>query len=169
MPLNGHLVLTKSHADRIDRALLELLKKAEARCALLVQQNGRLLAQRGRTEGLNVEGLAALVAGCFATTREMARLLGEPEFSVLFNQGQSEHIHNLLVDDETILTVLFDQRTTIGMVRLYSKEYGKEITAVLKAAQTGTGAGESAEAMRDADAEGLDSDTQSRLDHVFSA
>ena len=66
----------------------------------------------------------------------MAELLGETEFSVLFHQGVRESIHVSAVDDETILLAIFDDRTTVGMVRLFAKEASRAIGTVLAEART---------------------------------
>jgi len=129
------LRLTKDDIQGMSSALKELLKQSDSKCALLVDQDGVCLLKEGFTKKLNTDGLAALVAGSFASTREMAKLVGESEFSVLFHQGENDHIHNLQVDDFTILVVLFDRRTTIGMVRLYCKDAAKVLRDVLKVAR----------------------------------
>ncbi len=109
-----------------------MLRNAEAKCALLVGQDGQCVAKRGFTKKIDTDALAALIAGSFASTREMAKLVGETDFSVLFHQGAKDHIHNVLVDDETILTIIFDDRTTLGMVRLYSRAAAKKLKNILK-------------------------------------
>ncbi|MFW9842790.1 MAG: roadblock/LC7 domain-containing protein, partial [Candidatus Thorarchaeota archaeon] len=68
--------------------------------------------------------------GSFASTKEIARLVGETEFSVLFHQGKKDHIHMSLVGERSILAVIFDDRTTIGMVRLYAKETADELAKI---------------------------------------
>ena len=60
----------------------------------------------------------------------MARLLGEEEFSVLFHQGRRDNIQLTLVGDRTILATVFDERTTIGMVRLYAKEAAENLQKI---------------------------------------
>src|SRR3990172_8227938 len=127
----GTFVLYQEQIDRINAALLRLLKKAEAKCALLAAQDGPLITRQGFTQSLDPTALAALLAGSFASTREIARLVGEPEFSVLFHQGVRDHIHISLVGERCILAVVFDDRTTIGMVRLYAKETGDRLKGIL--------------------------------------
>ena len=61
---------------------------------------------------------------------EIAKLVGETEFSVLFHQGKKDHIHMSLVGDRSIMVVIFDDRTTIGMVRLYAKEITIELVKI---------------------------------------
>ena len=118
----GAFVIYGEQIDRINAAMLRLIKKAEAKCALLVYKDGHLITRQGFTQSLDTTALSALLAGSFASTREIARLVGEPEFSVLFHQGKRDHIHVSLVRERGILAIVFDDRTTIGMVRLYARE-----------------------------------------------
>jgi predicted regulator of Ras-like GTPase activity (Roadblock/LC7/MglB family) len=90
-----------------------------------------MVTKKGFTENLDTTSIAALVAGSFASTREVARKLGETEFSVLFHQGSNENIHITLVSDRALAVIIFDDRTTIGMVRLYAQQVADDLTAVL--------------------------------------
>ena len=91
-----------------------------------------MVTKAGSTGGIDLQSVAALVAGSYAATREMARLLGEEEFSVLFHQGRKDSIQLTLVGDRTILATVFDERTTIGMVRLYAKEASERLATIFK-------------------------------------
>jgi len=128
------LIVYQEETAKIDGILRKLLKGSEAKCALLVDKDGHLITRQGFTHTLDTTALAALLAGSFASTKEIARLVGEPEFSVLFHQGKRDHIHMSLVNERTILVVVFDDRTTIGMVRLYSKETSDELNRIFEAA-----------------------------------
>ena len=124
-------VLYEEEIEQIDRVLTRLIKEAEAKCALLVDKDGHLITRQGFTHTLDTTALAALLAGSFASTKEIARLVGEPEFSVLFHQGKKDHIHISLIGERTILVIIFDDRTTIGMVRLYAKEISDSLQEIL--------------------------------------
>ena len=131
MALDNDILIYSEDLDQLNAALSRLLQGSQAKSALLVSRlDGSLMAQQGFTEGLDTTSLAALAAGAFASTREIAALIGEPEFSVLFHQGRKDHIHISLVDDASILMVLFDDRTTIGMVRLYAREVSARLARV---------------------------------------
>ncbi|MCX6827974.1 MAG: roadblock/LC7 domain-containing protein [candidate division Zixibacteria bacterium] len=138
------LIIYEEEIEKIDSILARLLKGAEAKCALMVDKDGHLITRQGFTHSLDTTALAALLAGSFASTKEIARLVGESEFSVLFHQGKKDHIHMSLVGDRSIMAVIFDDRTTIGMVRLYAKETAVElgrIFASLKARARTEGSG----------------------------
>ena len=118
-------------AHRIDGILLQFLEESSAIDALLIDRSGQLLARGGTSRSLDTVSLSALAAGAFSSTAAMARLLGEPEFTMLFHQGVRENIHVAAVDDQAILLAVFDHRTTVGMVRLFAKEATAAIGAVL--------------------------------------
>lgn len=110
--------------------LKEFLSLSDSKCNILIDQEGHMVTKAGSTEDFDMQAVSALVAGSYAATREMARLLGEDEFSVLFHQGKRDNIQLTLIGDRTILATVFDERTTIGMVRLYAKEASEKLTKI---------------------------------------
>lgn len=127
------LLFYKDDIDKIDQLLTEFLRLSGAKCALLIDKEGHLVTKRGELRTIDIDTISALVAGSFAATKEMARLLGEAEFSALFHQGERDNIQLTLVGDRTLLTILFDDRTTVGMVRLYAGETAKKMVEIYKA------------------------------------
>jgi predicted regulator of Ras-like GTPase activity (Roadblock/LC7/MglB family) len=126
------LVFYREEVVRIEALLKELLSLSGAKCALLVDKDGHLVMRTGQAKGFDLDTVAALVAGSFAATREMARLLGEEEFSVMFHQGRRDNIQLSLVGDRTIMTIIFDDQTTVGMVRLYANEAARKLTTLFQ-------------------------------------
>jgi predicted regulator of Ras-like GTPase activity (Roadblock/LC7/MglB family) len=128
------LVFYAEDLEKIDKYLLEFLKLSQARCALLIDKEGHMVTRVGDTENLDLDTISALVAGSFAATREMARILGEVEFADLFHQGKNESIQLYLVGERTLLTVIFNKSTTVGMVRLYAAEIAKKLAVLFQKA-----------------------------------
>ena len=117
--------------ERLDAELDGFLELSGARCALLVDREGHLVTRRGEPIQASMETISALIAGSFAATREMARLLGEEEFSSLFHQGQRDNIQLSLVGDRSLLAVVFDDRTNLGLVRFYAQECTRRLKDIL--------------------------------------
>jgi len=132
------LILHEAEIQEIESLLSKMLKGAEAKCGLLVDKDGHLISRQGFTHSLDTTALAALLAGSFASTREIARLVGEDEFSVLFHQGKKDHIHMSLVGERSIMVVVFDDRTTIGMVRLYARETAQKLGEIFERIEADT-------------------------------
>jgi predicted regulator of Ras-like GTPase activity (Roadblock/LC7/MglB family) len=121
------LVFYKDDIDKINSVLKDFLSFSDSKCNMLIDKEGHMVTKTGSTDDFDMQAVSALVAGSYAATREMARLLGEEEFSVLFHQGRHDNIQLTLVGDRTILATVFDERTTIGMVRLYAKEAAEKL------------------------------------------
>jgi predicted regulator of Ras-like GTPase activity (Roadblock/LC7/MglB family) len=124
-------VIQVQDSTRIHEILTRLLGESGAVEALLIDRAGQLLAVVGAAPSLDAVSISALAAAAFSSTAAMARLLGEPEFSVLFHQGAKRSIHVSTVDEDSILLAIFDERTTIGMVRLFAAEASRSVGAVL--------------------------------------
>lgn len=99
-----------------------LLKESQARCALLVDRAGQLLANAGDKLSFDPTAFASLTAADFSANDQLAKMIGEPEFASLFHQGEKESMYLADVARRVILVVLFDQSTTVGMVRLRVKQ-----------------------------------------------
>jgi predicted regulator of Ras-like GTPase activity (Roadblock/LC7/MglB family) len=132
---HDRLTFYKNDVDKIDKLLAEFLRLSGAKCALLIDKEGHLVTKRGELRTIDIDTISALVAGSFAATKEMARLLGEEEFTAMFHQGERDNIQLSLVGDRTLLTILFDDRTTVGMVRLYATETAKKLADIHREAQ----------------------------------
>jgi predicted regulator of Ras-like GTPase activity (Roadblock/LC7/MglB family) len=118
---NQRIVFYSEDIERIDAILSEFLELSGSKCNLLIDKEGHMVTSCGDTDSIDEQSVAALVAGSYAATREMAKLLGEDEFSVLFHQGKRDSIQLSMVGDRTILATVFDDKTTVGMVRLYAR------------------------------------------------
>jgi predicted regulator of Ras-like GTPase activity (Roadblock/LC7/MglB family) len=122
-----HRFITPDEQKMIDMYLRELLKNSDAKTALLLDQGGFLISAQGFTEHIDPQTIAVLAAGAFATTKELARMIGEEEFAVMFHQGKKDNIHMSSVGKDALLVIIFENTTTIGMVRLFAKETAKKL------------------------------------------
>ena len=124
--------ITPEEQKQIDKLLRELLRNSDAKTAILLDQGGFLMSVQGFTEHIDPNTIAVLAAGAFATTRELAKLIGEEEFTVMFHQGRRDNIHISAIGKDALLVVIFENTTTIGMVRLFARETGKKLAPILE-------------------------------------
>lgn len=128
--MNNQLVLfEQEHADVV-KACDVLQADACAKAVFLVDKNGQLLASGGDTNGMDTTSLASLTAGNIAATGGLAQLLGEKEFAIQFHEGESDNIHISLVDQRVILVVIFDERSSLGLVRLRVRRSSGELAKI---------------------------------------
>lgn len=126
----GTWSLGESDYRRITEHLQSLLQESNARCALVVDRAGQLLASVGEQLQFDPTSFASLTAADFSANDQLAKMIGEAEFASLFHQGEKESMYLADVARRVILVVLFDQRTTVGMVRLRVKQTVTDLSAL---------------------------------------
>jgi len=126
------LVLYDEEFQRIKDALQRLRQDANANVVFLVDKNGQQIAAIGDLTTLDTTSLASLTAGNVAATDGLARLIGEKEFSILFHEGEKDNIHISIVAQRVILVVIFDERSSLGLVRLRVRRATAEIDKIFE-------------------------------------
>ena len=124
---------TEDDYSAIMRSLQRFLEESNARSALLVDRSGQLVATAGDSPHFDPTAFATLTAADFSANDQLARLIGETEFSSLFHQGEHESMYLVDVARRVILVILFDNRTTLGLVRLKVKPTVEELNTLFVA------------------------------------
>jgi predicted regulator of Ras-like GTPase activity (Roadblock/LC7/MglB family) len=122
------IVMYEEEFNQIKQVISKLRIDANAKVVFLVDKNGQQIAAQGEIEHLDTTSLASLTAGNVAATDGLARLIGEKEFSILFHEG--DNIHISIVAQRVILVVIFDERSSLGLVRLRVKKASGELNDV---------------------------------------
>lgn len=117
--------------ERINRLLHRFVAEAGARCALLLDRAGRPLTAFGETGDLDETSFASLAAADFDASDQLAGLLGEQEFTALYHQGVHGSMYLAEIAGAAILAAVFDRRTTLGMVRLKTREVVPQLVSLL--------------------------------------
>ena len=133
--MNGIPVLTIEDVATLDGVLGEFLQKSEADLTVVIDRGGNVISQFGDRDVMDVTVIAALAAGSFAATRELARRIGEVEFNALYHQGNGSHMFMNSVDEDTIMITVFGPKTTVGLVRFYSTGTAYNVANLLKKLQ----------------------------------
>jgi predicted regulator of Ras-like GTPase activity (Roadblock/LC7/MglB family) len=123
---------TEGDFGAITTMLQKFLFESNARCALLVDRSGQLVATVGEPPRFDPTAFATLTAADFSANDQLAKLIGESDFSSLFHQGDKESMYLADVARRVILVVLFDSRTTLGLVRLKMKETVIQLTSLFE-------------------------------------
>src|SRR5437868_2269882 len=131
--MNSIPVLTIEDVAALDGMLTDFLAKAEADLTVVIDRGGNVISQCGNRQVIDVTIIAALAAGSFAATCELAKRIGEVEFNALYHQGNGSHMFMNSVDDDTIMITVFSSRTTVGLVRFYSTGAAQNVATLLKA------------------------------------
>ncbi|MHC1696987.1 MAG: roadblock/LC7 domain-containing protein [Geobacteraceae bacterium] len=126
----AQMVMYDDDFKQLNFILEKLLREANAKVIFLVDKNGQLISGVGETERFDTTSLASLTAGNIAATGGLAKLIGEKEFSILFHEGEKDNLHISIVGSRVILVVLFDSRSSLGLVRLRVKKASEELAQI---------------------------------------
>ena len=116
----------------INTILQELLKNSNSASVLLLDKTGQLISSLGEPPQFDMHSFASLCAADFEANAQLAVLIGEKDFSTLYHQGSNESMYLARVEQNIILVILFDKRTTLGLVRLRAKKALDNLETVIR-------------------------------------
>ena len=123
------ILLLEQQYHQIKAVLARLRMDASAKVVFLVDKDGQEIAALGEVGNLDTTSLASLTAGNVAATGGMAQLIGEKEFPTLSHEGEKESIH-ISVIGRLLLVVVFDERSSLGLVKLRSKQVSHQLATM---------------------------------------
>ena len=124
--------------EDINEELDNFLKNSNSTAAILCEMSGEILTSQGDYSGLDTTTIASLAAGSFATTKGIANLLGEREFSLLFHQGKATNIFISNIGSFAILIIVFNNDAVLGVVKQTSQESKQRLVGVFESIEKGT-------------------------------
>ncbi len=122
---------TQDDFTAITESLRRFLGETKSLCALLVDRSGQLVTTVGEAPGLDTTSFASLTAADYSANDQLAKLVGETDFSSLFHQGEKESLYVADIARRLLLVIIFDSRTTVGLVRLRMKDEVEELTQLI--------------------------------------
>ena len=128
----SQMIMYEEEFRQISFLLNRLYREANCKACYIIDKNGQLVAHAGETQNIDVVSLSSLIAGSIAATGSLAKLLGEKEFSSVFHEGVTDHMHVSIVGQRVILVVLFDQRSSLGLIRLRVRKISEEMDKIFE-------------------------------------
>jgi predicted regulator of Ras-like GTPase activity (Roadblock/LC7/MglB family) len=123
-------ILQEQQFTRLKAVLGRLCVECAARCVFLVDRDGQPIAFHGDIGDMDTTSFSSLAAGNVAATNSMAKLIGEDVFPSVVHEGEHESIF-ISVIGRSLLVVVFDQRSTLSLVKIRSKRGSFEVAAIL--------------------------------------
>lgn len=116
------VIVGKDVLARIEQILDRELLQAGAEHVIIVDMSGNLIMERGSLRMDDISALAVLSAANFAATAEIAKLIGEEDFTLLFHKGDTRNIHFNRLGENYIIITLFNETVSLGLIRLKSSQ-----------------------------------------------
>jgi len=129
--VKGNWALFEEDFWSINTILQNLIHTSSAKSVMLIDKTGQLISSIGEPPGFDVTSFASLSAADFAANQQLALMVGEADFATLVHQGANESLYLSMIANRVILVVLFDRKTSLGLVRLKARRSGEELLSVL--------------------------------------
>ncbi len=113
--------LTQEASQQLDDILSSLLVQVEAEAVFLCDRGGNIIASKATSSYSHEDNIAALAAGSFFATLEIARLIGEAEFKNVLHQGDHRSIFMESTSKDMLLLVVFSRESNPGLVKLHAR------------------------------------------------
>lgn len=127
----SRLLVADEEIELINVCLRKLLEETTAKYAMVLDKSGWVITLQGDASNHDTTTLGALVAGSFASAKQVAKVLKEDDFRVLFQQGEHDSIVTSSVNDEWMLSVIYSQSTHTGLVKVLSKRAASGLATIL--------------------------------------
>ncbi len=124
------LIVTRNEIRKLEDIVGKELLEAGADHVIIVDFSGNLIMHQGSLHMEDIFSLAALSAANFAATAEIAKLIGEEDFSLLFHKGDKRNIHFSRLGTEYIIITLFNENVSLGLIRLRLNRAVEQMIAV---------------------------------------
>jgi len=111
--------------------LRQLVRDSHASSGMVLDRAGQIIVWDGIDYQEESMKLGALIAGTYASTRQMARILGEANFRTLLQEGAKGKIFTEAIGDYWLVSVIFDRHTHLGLVKVLCERATVELAEVL--------------------------------------
>ena len=106
-------------------ALARFVRDASVQVALLLEADGRVIAQHGFTRRVDVTSASALAAAIQVTTRELGRCLDDQTLGPIHHAGDDRQLFLAPFPEPAparLVLAVFDRSTSLGLVRVFWEE-----------------------------------------------
>ena len=117
-PNLSQLVIDEETCASITIVLRQLIKDSQATSGMVLDRAGQIIVWDGEGYEDQRMQLGALIAGTYASTREVARILQENGFRTLLQEGAKEKIFTEAVGEQWLVSIIFGRHTHLGLVKV---------------------------------------------------
>ncbi|MEA2523568.1 MAG: hypothetical protein QOF33_2739 [Thermomicrobiales bacterium] len=126
-----HLIIDEETSSSITIVLRQLIKDSQATSGMVLDRAGQIIVWDGTGYENARMQLGALIAGTYASTREVARILEESGFRTLLQEGAKEKIFTEAIGDQWLVSVIFGRHTHLGLVKVLCSRATVDLAQIL--------------------------------------
>jgi predicted regulator of Ras-like GTPase activity (Roadblock/LC7/MglB family) len=116
----------------IKEILRKLKGNTNSKAVFITDSEGHCIASSGEMDDVNLNSISSLIAGSVAAINSIAQMLKIENFTAVLNESSKECLHISLINDRTMLVVIFDNSSNLGLVRFRVRAALEELVKVFQ-------------------------------------
>lgn len=101
--------------------LKDLKKNTGAEIVFITDSEGHCIASTGKMEDTHLNSISSLIAGSVAAVNGIGQMLSVDKFNTILTESNSKNLHISLINERTMLIVIFDNTSNLGIIRFRVK------------------------------------------------
>jgi predicted regulator of Ras-like GTPase activity (Roadblock/LC7/MglB family) len=114
----------------ITEILKSLKTNTRAEIAFITDSEGHCIASTGDMEDSHLNSISSLIAGSMAAVNGIGQMLNVSKFSTVLTESMDKNLYISLINDRTMLIVIFDNSSNLGIIRFRVKSAIQELEKV---------------------------------------
>lgn len=114
----------------IKKILNELRRETRAEIIFITDSEGHCIASTGEMEDSQLNSISSLIAGSIAAVNGIAQMLNIDNFTNVLTESMNKSLQVSLINERTMLIVIFDKNSNLGIIRFRVKAANKELQKV---------------------------------------
>ena len=116
----------------IKNILQKLHGQISARVVFITDSEGHCIASSGEMDDVNLNSISSLIAGSMAAINSIAKMLKIDNYMAVLNESSKQSLHISLINDRTMLIVIFENTSNLGLVRYRVRTSLEELVKVFQ-------------------------------------
>jgi len=113
------------------KEILKTLKaNTRAEIVFITDSEGHCIASTGEMEDSHLNSISSLIAGSMAAVNGIGQMLKVEKFTTILTESTDKNLHISLINDRTMLIVIFDNSSNLGIIRFRVKSAIQDLEKV---------------------------------------
>jgi predicted regulator of Ras-like GTPase activity (Roadblock/LC7/MglB family) len=130
--MQENFIIYNEEYTLIKEVLQKLKINTSAKVVFITDSEGHCIASTGEMDDINLNSISSLIAGSVAAINSIAQMLKIDSFTAILNESSKESLHISLINDRTMLVVIFDNTSNLGLVRFRVRSALEQLTKVFQ-------------------------------------
>jgi predicted regulator of Ras-like GTPase activity (Roadblock/LC7/MglB family) len=107
-----------------------LKTNTRAEIVFITDSEGHCIASTGEMEDSHLNSISSLIAGSMAAVNGIGQMIKVEKFTTILTESEDKNLYISLINDRTMLIVIFDNSSNLGIIRFRVKSAIQELDKV---------------------------------------